>query len=323
MDYFLGFDTSNYKTSIAVAGSDGTVVRDVRRFLNVKKGNRGLRQSEALFQHVMNIQDIAPQLMLDPDIRGNIRAVAVSSRPRPEEGSYMPVFNAGISAGRLAAELLGVPCYEFSHQEGHIEAVRRGSGLEQAERFVSFHFSGGTTEAVLTEDPGAQGEHARYTIVGGSRDLAFGQLLDRVGVSLGMEFPCGEEMDAIAVSSDAEPQKLPRIAAKDGFINISGIETCCQRLIGSTSREALIRGIFQEVTHAIEKMTNQIAEKYHVNQFLFAGGVSASRFVRSHLNCDTDIYFGDPHMSTDNAAGIALLGGKKYGRQTDHCITAE
>lgn len=313
---FLGFDTSNYKTSAALCGSDGRTIANLRQFLKVREGSRGLRQSEALFQHVCNLSGLTDQLReLSKDV--DIAAVACSSRPRPVEGSYMPVFLAGQTAAKEAAALLNVPYYEFSHQEGHIEAVRFGTELEDAERFVSFHFSGGTTEAVLVEGQ-------KHTIVGGSKDIAFGQLLDRVGVSMGMEFPCGAEMDEIASGTkSSETVRLPKIRAKEGWIHLSGIESHCQRILAETDRDALIRALFREITAAIKDMTCQIAELYQVTDFLYAGGVSASNTVRQSLKLPYRVVFGDPALSADNAVGIALLCRKRFLYESDHSLTTE
>lgn len=313
---FLGFDTSNYKTSVAICGQDGRILANLRRFLNVKLGQRGLRQSEALFQHVCNLPELTEEVR-EICRDGKIAAVACSSRPRPVEGSYMPVFLSGQGAARQTAALMDVPYYEFSHQEGHIEAVRFRTPLEYTDRFVSFHFSGGTTEAILVEGQ-------KYTIVGGSWDISFGQLLDRVGVSLGMEFPCGAEMDAIACSSEStEVLKLPKVRAKGGWIHLSGIETHCQRILEKTDREVLIQALFQEITSAIRDMTEQIARKHHVSDFLFAGGVSASEYVRKNLELPYRIIFGDPELSSDNAVGIALLCRKRYLHESNHSLTTE
>jgi len=322
-DYFccIGIDTSNYKTSMALVDNEGNIISNVQKYLDVKKGERGLRQSTALFQHVNNLPEISGSVFfgLDDAVRKSIRCIAVSTKPRPVEGSYMPVFNAGASTAKTLAAAMDIPCYEFSHQEGHIEAVRHYSPLKEKKRFVTFHFSGGTTEAVLVEES-TSGE-TKYTIVGGSRDLAFGQVLDRVGVSLNMDFPCGEQLDKIAVNEViADKADLPVIKCEDGYINLSGIETKCQRSIGEIDDESLIAALFQRITEAIGRMTIQISRKYRVYDFLYAGGVSASNYVRNNLNdhtkSDINCYFGDPKLSTDNAVGIALLGGKKYAFET-------
>lgn len=194
-----------------------------------------------------------------------------------------------------------------------------------------------------------------YQIVGGSRDISYGQLLDRVGVALGMRFPCGAELDEIAMrgsggsvfeagehtgdrdrggirSKDAsekspenpETVRIPVIRSKDGWINLSGIETCCQRLIREGAEtEALTRALFREITVSIGTMTQQIAEKYGVADFLYAGGVSSSQYVRTHLDTGTRRYFGAPELSADNAVGVALSGGKYYAAEACQRNTTE
>ena len=62
MGYILGIDTSNYKTSIAVIDHKKHIICDLRRFLTVKQGERGLRQSDALFQHIQNLPELMAQI---------------------------------------------------------------------------------------------------------------------------------------------------------------------------------------------------------------------------------------------------------------------
>lgn len=303
----LGIDTSNYKTSVALVDEEGKIICNEQQFLEVKKGERGLRQSTALFQHVNNLPGLIEKAfaMLPEDIR--VKCIGVSTRPRPVEGSYMPVFNAGYSAARMLAASLGVPCFTVSHQEGHIEAVKHYSLFQDTSRLICFHFSGGTSEALLVD-------HGKIEIVGGSKDLAFGQVLDRLGVALGMDFPCGQEMDDIVCRmSRVKGNILPKIKCEQGYINLSGIETKCQRSIGEIDQDVLISMTFHRLAEAIAEMCRQLAEQYQINDFLFAGGVSSSRFIRQYLNETLKGYhlcFGDPKLSTDNAVGTALLGGK-------------
>ena len=316
----LGIDTSNYKTSLAVTDEDGHIIADSRRFLEVKKGERGLRQSDALFQHVHVLPHLLEDVMKDENIRRHIRCVSVSSRPRPYDDSYMPVFMAGVSAGRTVAASLGVPLYMFSHQEGHVEAVRRYCAAREAARLICFHFSGGTTEAILLQD-----SSRTFEIVGGSRDISYGQLLDRTGVAMGLEFPCGhilDQMAADAVSAGRvkKPRILSAIKVKDGHVNLSGTETQLLRSLGEYESQQIICELFQRMAFSIYEMTMQLAEKYHINSFLYAGGVSSSMFLREFLqekiSKDFDIFFGKPELSSDNAVGTALLGGKAYGAET-------
>lgn len=311
----LGIDTSNYKTSVAVVDAEGNILYNHQKLLEVKSGERGLRQSEALFQHVQRLPQVIEEALADENIRTDIGSVSVSTRPRPVEGSYMPVFTSGAGYARAVASALGVPLYEFSHQEGHIEAVKHNSEMADLDKLICFHFSGGTTEAVLVDT-----ETGTFEIVGGSRDLAYGQVLDRLGVALGYAFPSGAALDEIAVSAQARGMKpdkslLTKIKVNDCFVNLSGIETQCQRLVGKTNEEALVNTAFFRLCESVAEMTRQLSAEYNINNFLYAGGVSCSRYMRNYLaaNLDRSINtaFGAPELSSDNAIGIALLGGKK------------
>ncbi len=305
----LGIDTSNYKTSVAVVDSEGNVLFNHQQLLDVKTGERGLRQSEALFQHVQRLPQVITDALADGDIRENIGAVSVSNKPRPVDGSYMPVFTAGSGYGQTIAAALGVPLFTYSHQEGHIEAIRFYSDLKDVNPLICFHFSGGTTEALLIDD-----RDGRFELIGGSKDLAYGQVLDRIGVALGLKFPCGDAMDRIAMTSNGHRAIFTPIKVKDGYVNLSGIESQGQRLLSKYSKTELIDDLFEKLSWSIQVMTEQLSIKYGITNFIYAGGVSCSQYMRNHLvehlYRDLNIVFGKSELSSDNAIGIALLGGK-------------
>ena len=181
----LGFDTSNYTTS--AAWFDGAQGENAGKLLEVKAGALGLRQSEALFQHVKALPDITARMLKSCDADVPV-AIGASTRPRAVEGSYMPCFLAGESQARTVSQVLGIPFYGFSHQQGHLAAVLWSSGhmelLEQP--MLAWHLSGGTTELLYVE-PGLQACR-----IGGTSDLSAGQLVDRTGLLLGLSFPAGK-----------------------------------------------------------------------------------------------------------------------------------
>ena len=110
----LAVDTSNYTTSAALC--DGReVINTASRLLPVEKGHLGLRQSEAVFHHTRALPEIIGEAVKDG---AKIDAVAVSSRPRDVEGSYMPCFLAGLSTAKSIGAVCGVPVYEFSTSRG-------------------------------------------------------------------------------------------------------------------------------------------------------------------------------------------------------------
>lgn len=323
--YILGIDTSNYKTSVAVTDENQSIICDIRRFLEVKQGEKGLRQSDALFQHVKNLPDMIEAVRERFD--GEISAVAYSSKPRPIEGSYMPVFLAGESFARTLGAALKVPVYAFSHQEGHIEAVKAYSALKDDDEFLACHFSGGTSELLKVT-----GNETGYDIdiIGGSKDIAFGQVIDRAGVMMGMKFPSGEEMDRIASAESSPSALLTSIKVNQGYLNLSGIDTQIKRLLQDPpenfNESMLIREIFEKTADAMYKMIVQSAEAAHCTKVLMAGGVCSSSLIKQILKekfnkAGITAVFDDTGLSQDNAVGTSLLGGKSYGIETCKSFT--
>ncbi|MDE6110729.1 MAG: peptidase M22, partial [Eubacterium sp.] len=117
---FLGFDTSNYTTSVAFF--DGENIIQKKKLLEVKAGERGLRQSDAVFQHTVNMPALIKELT-DECSFNSIKAVGVSTRPRNVDGSYMPCFLVGESNAVSVSSTAKVPVYKTSHQVGHILAA--------------------------------------------------------------------------------------------------------------------------------------------------------------------------------------------------------
>ena len=317
----LAFDTSNYTTSVAAIDEQRTVILDIRKGLEVKSGERGLRQSEALFQHIKNLPGMVEQVFqqIDP---ASLCAVAVSNKPRPVDGSYMPVFLGGEGYARTIASARNIPLSFFSHQEGHLEAAKYGTSLEcECTPFFAYHLSGGTCELLFVTDTAIE-------IIGGTKDISFGQLLDRAGVAAGYSFPAGSALDAIAqtekcISEETEKNPFKPIALDGLYFNVSGLESQFMRLLDSASGEAernrLIYWLFETISDCLIRLTILASRERNYRHVLFSGGVSSSIFVRNRLeeklsDFHIDPVFGDPHLSSDNAVGIALLGGRKQWR---------
>ncbi len=325
MRTFLGFDTSNYKTSCALVSENGEIIKDEREFLEVRKGERGLRQQEAFFQHIQKLPVIIGRVFdgLYPDLKRGISAVSASARPRPEEGSYMPVFTAGVSAARIISRVLDVPYYEFSHQEGHIASCARVAVPENVTRFLAFHLSGGTTEGLLVNRTCGG---FRIERINGTSDISFGQLIDRTGVSAGYPFPAGEYIDRAALSFTGEVNPLPALRLRDGSLNLSGIETRAERRIHEgESPEMISAAVMDSVCQGVKLLINDAAVKTGAGYALLTGGVSASEYLRKKLTAggNVRILYGSPSLSSDNAVGTAILGGKAYAAETGQCNDAE
>ena len=301
----IGIDTSNYTTSVALMDIDGELLANIKRPLPVREGERGLRQSDAVFAHIKNIPECMDEAA--PIISGKeIVAVGVSTRPRRVEGSYMPCFLSGLASAKSIAASVGAPLYEFSHQCGHIMAAiysaKRFDLLN--EKFAAFHVSGGTTE-MLSVEPAEDGFTAR--LVGGTKDLNAGQVIDRIGVKLGLRFPCGPALERLALqnTSPIPKQKVSR----DGlFVNLSGVENVADRIYRDTEDPSLCAAfVFDHIGNALSAMTDAYFEEYGKAHVVYAGGVMCNGIIKKKLSDRYDCSFAVPEMSADNAVGTAYL----------------
>ncbi|MBE6546421.1 MAG: peptidase M22 [Ruminococcaceae bacterium] len=305
---FVGFDTSNYTTSVAVCDREGRILANLKEPLPVGKGARGLRQSDAVFAHVRNLPTVCEKLKETLAKAGlTPTAVGVSTRPRDAEGSYMPCFLAGRSAAYAFAAQGGLPVYDFSHQNGHVMAALYSCGEGERlmqDRFLAFHVSGGTTEVLLAD---ARNGALQIELVGETDDLNGGQLIDRVGVAMGLSFPCGGELEHLATAYEGKPYRHP-VCVRNGRCSLSGAENIALRLWKETNdREAVAAFVFDFLAKTLIAMGEQIQEKYGRLPVLFAGGVMSNQLMRQSLGEQFDACFAEPEFSADNAAGIALL----------------
>lgn len=304
MSVCLGIDTSNYTTSAAIYDSVTKTVLHRKKLLPVKTGEKGLRQSDAVFHHTVALPLMIEELF--EDYSADISAVGVSARPRDAEGSYMPCFLAGASAARSIAAVGKIPLYNFSHQAGHIAAALYSAGKLSLlrESFIAFHVSGGTTEVLLVKPD--KEKIFQIEIIGKTLDLNAGQVIDRVGVMLGLPFPSGAKLDILAGQSKKSIKIKPYVA--DGNCSLSGLENKCISMFSSgESAEDISRYCIEFIAAALEDMAQAAIQKYGPLPLLFSGGVMANSIIRQRFTEKFGAAFAEPEFSSDNAAGIALL----------------
>lgn len=297
----LGFDTSNYTTS--AAAYDGRQGYNASRLLDVKPGQLGLRQSDALFAHVMRLPDMVAKLMSQSE-REEVFAVGASTRPRAVEGSYMPCFMAGTSQAKSLAKILDVPFYAFSHQQGHVAAA-----LWSADRMdllekphLAWHLSGGTTELLLVE-PEYKNVHCEK--IGGTSDISAGQIVDRTGKLLGLDFPAGKAIDALAATGDTKD--FFKVKTDGLSFSLSGLENKIQQYkAGGADDAAAARYALLSLAGVLLRVTQEALKEYPGFEVVFSGGVASNSLLRERLAPLSPI-FAKPQFSTDNAMGIAIL----------------
>ena len=304
----LGFDTSCYTTSAAAVDEHGAVVAAERMLLPVREGQRGLRQSEAVFAHVRQM----PQVMeaLGRRLNGaQIAAVCASARPRDGEDSYMPVFTVGLGHASVLASALGVPLYETSHQQGHIAAGLIGHAAPEGP-FVALHLSGGTTELLDCRD-------GDLILLGGSADLHAGQLVDRLGVAMGLAFPCGARFEALARQARERSLRFP--ASVRGLdCSLSGAEAQAKRLLASGApAQEVAYAVYDFLARTLARLLASAARQTGRQEALLCGGVASSALLREllakRLAGGVRLYFGQSALSGDNAVGAALLAADEAG----------
>ena len=298
----LGLDTSNYTTSLAVFdGREGT---NVGRLLSVRPGELGLRQSDALFQHVRQLPALFRELR-ERGLLTGLTAVGASTRPRAVEGSYMPCFLAGASQGEGLASALGVPFFAHSHQQGHLAAAAWSAGrLELLDApFLAWHLSGGTTELLYVEPEGAS---VRARAIGGTSDISAGQLIDRTGVLLGLSFPAGKGVEKL--SRQAQKREYYKVKVNGLTFSLSGMENKVRQMVQRGEEPAEIAWFAQEtVCRVVQACTKAAMEQYPGLPVLCSGGVASNGRLKELLRQNCGALFAQPQFSTDNAMGTAVL----------------
>lgn len=309
MGRFFGVDTSNYRTSAALFDSESGEWHNAGRLLEVPAGRIGLRQSDALFQHVQQLPERIAQL--ESGFGEQLTAVAASTRPRAVEGSYMPCFLAGAGLARSIAHARGIPFYEVSHQQGHLAAAALSADALYLlrEPFLAWHLSGGTTELLQVQPEGAL---FSASILGGTEDLAAGQLIDRAGKLLGLTFPSGAQLEQLA-DACTQPERPFRPKVSGCRFSLSGAQNKIEQLHQSGApRETVARYAIDIVGSAVMEATRQAVEQTGL-PVLCAGGVMSNRRLQQRMHDAFGAKFAEPTLSGDNAVGAAVLAAVLSG----------
>ena len=279
----------------------------------MRPGELGLRQSDALFQHVKRLPMLFENLK-GQGLLSNIQAVGASTRPRAVEGSYMPCFLAGTSQGQCLADTLGVPFYAHSHQQGHLAAAAWSAGhLELLDRpFLAWHLSGGTTELLKVEPDGYS---VQAEIVGGTQDISAGQLIDRTGVLLGLQFPAGKALDALYEQGSGKNRGF-KVKLNDLTFSLSGMENKVKQMAErGESKEEIARFALDTVCMTVVNATKEAQKRWPGLPVLCSGGVASNTQLRQTMTEKCGAVFAEPKYSTDNAMGTAILTWRAMERE--------
>ena len=317
MSKFLGIDTSCYTTSVAVFDEEQGIVAEERIVLRVKTGNRGLSQSEMVFQHTKNLPVILKKI---ESCLQDIHGVGVSVSPRRRADSYMPAFLVGKGFAQAISSVHKIPLFPFSHQENHALAAIRIFPELWNQPFYMMHLSGGTQD-ILSVDWNMNTMEIRNLIH--SKDITAGQFIDRIGVSLGLPFPAGQKLEDLALSG-ADTYQVPVAKIKDAF-SYAGAETQVQRDIAKKiyAKADIASGVITAIANSLKRVIGPYPFKQQM-PFISVGGVMSNLYLRTVIGgiCrEKNLLpiFADPKFSSDNATGNAFGSCMRYKDENLHC----
>ena len=170
----------------------------------------------------------------------------------------------------------------------------------------------GTTEALLvqkgTENP------LDIEIIAKTLDLNAGQLVDRVGVMLGLHFPCGAELEKLALKYSGKVTAKATLKGTDCCL--SGVENICARMLtDGASPEKVAFACLMNIQKTLDKMTEVLIEKYGKLPLVYAGGVMSNSIIRKHFEERYGAFFAEPKFSSDNASGVAILANRLHEKE--------
>ena len=310
----LGIETSCDETGVAVY-EEGLGIRAERLAsqIAVHAAYGGVVPELASRDHIAKLLPMVETVLGDAGLTlPDLDAIAYTAGPG--------LIGALMVGGSLASSLayaLKIPAIPVHHLEGHILACRLEAPAPEFP-FLALMVSGGHSQLVEAAGVG------RYRIVGETLDDAAGEAFDKAARLLGLPYPGGPELAALAEHGDAQAFALPRPLKNQGLdLSFSGLKTAvrltidaCRAPDGSLpdAVRADIAASFQAaVVDTLTAKCRQALEATGLTRLVVAGGVGANRALRASLEAlgrrtGAHVYYPRPKLCTDNGAMIAFAG---------------
>lgn len=298
-------------------------------------------QKEEVWKILAREPGLADQLLTFHDKYNTpaIGLIAVTAGPGLE-----PALWVGVNFAKALSLIWNVPVVAVNHMEGHIlaslvakhaeergtNAELRGSGVDTFHLYqikfpaLALLISGGHTELIKMSD------WSLYQRVGQTRDDAVGEAFDKVARLLGLPYPGGPQISALAeiARKSAEPTRkfaekpLPRPMLDSGDLDFSfsGLKTAVRyaiegKKLSDGDRQIIARDFEDAAAEVLLAKTRKAVDQFGIRSLILGGGVTANRYVRAefetffkHEYPDLKLYLPDPKLSTDNSIMIALAG---------------
>ncbi len=310
----LGIETSCDETGIAIYDdSQGLMAHSLFSQVDLHKAYGGVVPELASRDHVRRILPLIRQTLTEADAEmSSLDAVAYTAGP-----GLMGALLVGSAVGRSLAYALSIPAIAVHHMEAHLLAPLLEESVPEFP-FLALLVSGGHTMLVEVSGIGD------YRMLGESVDDAAGEAFDKTAKLLGLPYPGGPALSALAEEGDSDRFHFPRpMTDRPGLdFSFSGLKTFALNTYnaeGDTARDRadIARAFVDAVVETFIIKCRRAVETTGINELVVAGGVSANKQLRAGLQqlmqeINGKVYFPRPAFCTDNGAMIAFAGYLRF-----------
>ncbi len=308
----LGIESSCDETGVAlISDTEGLLADALHTQIDMHRAYGGVVPELASRDHIRRAVALADVVLEKADRkRSDIDAVAVTEGP-----GLAGALLVGASVGHAIGWALDVPVIGINHMEGHLLAARLADPKPEFP-FLALLVSGGHTQFMKVEAFG------KYELLGETLDDAAGEAFDKTAQLLGLPYPGGPAVSALAEKGTPGAVELsrPMIHSPNLDMSFSGLKTSVLTAVtkaeapnDETFRADLARGFVDAVTDVLSQKLIRAMRMTKMTEVVVAGGVSANKQLRAAL---TDvvrrrrgrIYFPPMRLCTDNGAMIAAAG---------------
>lgn len=319
----LGLETSCDETGLALFDSQrGLLGQVLYSQIQLHAEYGGVVPELASRDHVRKLIPLLQTLLQQTAVtKQQINAVAYTRGP-----GLMGALMTGALFGRTLAYALNIPAIGVHHMEGHLLAPLLSSNPPEFP-FVALLVSGGHTQLMAAYGIG------QYELLGESIDDAAGEAFDKVAKMMGLPYPGGPNIAKLALQGDPKSFDLPRPLMHQALdFSFSGMKTAVltrYNKVKGQNREADLAASFQEaMVDTLVKKSIRALKQTGLKQLVIAGGVSANQLLRERFESElkkinSQVYYAEPALCTDNGAMIAFAGWQrlKAGQTDDLSVT--
>ena len=312
----LGIESSCDETAAAVVknGREG-LSNVINSQIDIHKRYGGVVPEIASRCHIEAVNAVIDEALKNANVKfSDIDAIAVTYGP-----GLVGALLVGVSSAKALSYALRKPLVNVHHIKGHI-CANYVAHKDLKPPFICLVASGGHSHIVYAKD------FLEYEIMGMTRDDAAGEAFDKIARVLGLGYPGGPKIDALAKEGNPKAFDFPRVKmAEDSLdFSFSGVKTAVINHIhmleqkGEEYNKADVAASFQEaVCDALVSHTIEAAKRKNLKTIVIAGGVASNSALRKKMTeeakkLNMDVLYPSPVLCTDNAAMIASAGYYEY-----------